>query len=645
MSHPKTAMATDSLSNTTLPTVVFGPNRAHTYYGHATDCPCGAAGFPCIHWGTIDWCPTNSLGLHYANAASDVYPSVYISMVLAYSLMAFFALRSIIRSSTTVLIGLSLIVGGLVYDVNLGFTGVQAAATTEPTITSAAVLAKNSSISSVTAVDHHLTGWECGVIGQWCSGQSSGGMSRLALPGFWLMMLVIVVCWLGLASAQLRDAATASPRAPQSKDGKVSDNSLTTRATKATALTEPTEEPSYSVEYRPLAGGIFAHTVKVKRSHPAAKDVERKDLATVQGTQLGTTKLAVLFALFLLALVLVPMALAEPTSTSMSSTSLALPSPTPATTAFDATTTLNQTLGLQEKDKPQTWFYNPHSSGLRAAEISILAMIISALLFVYFIIIPLGDPEHMKAVVAALPSNLSSPSPSTTAFDTTTTAVNAKQMLELQQRYVPLEGYTPPSASLRISMRSMLIVIPLLIMAYFLAPALASGVQTTMPATHLTLPSSSLCTTALNASGTNVSTSELQEKDKPQTWYYNPHKGVSSRTTAHTLLMAIPLLIMAYFLTPTLAADVPANDTEAIVHQGLPRQASPLNTSPVWEIDYSTTTVYPPAITSCAPGAPATETTGVAGVGEGHDPYATGICTEKNPAVCPIVLGRKAWGQ
>lgn len=650
MSHPKTALDTNLLSNTTLPTVVFGPNRAHTYYGHATDCPCGAAGFPCTRWGTIDWCPTNSLGLHYANAASEMHPSACISMVLAYSLMAFFALRTMIRTSTTALIGLSLIVGGLIYDVNLGFTGVAAAEITETTITSAAVLASNTSISSVNAVSRHLSGWECGVIGQWCSGQRSGAMSKLALPGFWLMMLVVVVCWLGLASGQLRDAATASPKAPQSIDGEQLDNSLTTKATKTTALPEQTDEPAYSVEYRPLAGGIFAHTVKVKRSNPVTKDEESKDLTTVQDTRPGTTKLAVLFALFLLALVLVPMALAEPTSTSMSSTSLSLPSPTPTTTEFDAVATLNQSLGLQEKDKPQTWFYHPHNSALRAAEISILAMAISALLFVWFIVLPLGDPEHMKAVIAALPSTTSSPSPSTTAFDTTTTAVNAKQPLELQQRYVPMiPNYTPQNASSRISIRSMLLAITLLVMAYFFVPALATGLQTTMPATHLTLPSSSPCTTAFNASGTTLSALELQQKDKPQTWYYNPHKGGSSQASISALSMMIPLLVMGYFLTSAFAADVLAKDNEVIDHQDLPRQAPPPETSPVWEIYYSTTTVYPPAVTvaspSCAPGAPATGLIGVAGNDGGHDPYATEICTEKNPAVCPIVLGRKAWGQ
>lgn len=343
MSHPKTAIDTNLLSNTTLPTVVFGPNRAHTYYGHASDCPCGAAGFPCTRWGTIDWCPTNSLGLHYANAASDMHPSAYVSMILAYSFMAFFALRTMIRTSTTALIGLSLIVGGLIYDVNVGFTGVQASASTgtDATRNTTALITSASSLtlSSATAVVHHLTGWECGVIGQWCSGQRSGAMSKLALPGFWLVMLVVVVCWLGLANGQLRDAATASPKAPQSIDGEQLDNSLATKATKTTALPEHTDEPSYSVEYRPLAGGLFAHTVKVKRSDPAVKDEESKDFTTVQDTRPGTTKLAVLFALFLLALVMVPMALAEPTSTRVSSKSLALPSPAPTTTTFDATAT------------------------------------------------------------------------------------------------------------------------------------------------------------------------------------------------------------------------------------------------------------------------------------------------------------------
>lgn len=113
--------------------------------------------------------------------------------------------------------------------------------------------------------------------------------------------------------------------------------------------------------------------------------------------------------------------------------------------------------------------------------------------------------------------------------------------------------------------------------------------------------------------------------------------------------MTIPVLVMGYFLTPALAADVPESDPQAFDHQDLPRQAPPPNTSPVWEIYSSTTTVYPPAVAvaspSCAAAGSPTGAIGVAGIGGGKDPYATGICIEKNPAVCPIVLGRKAWGQ
>jgi hypothetical protein len=107
MSHPKT------LTSATIPTVTVELDRVHTYPGFATDCPCGAAGFSCTRFGTIDWCPTNSLGLHYANAAPESRPSDHF-------LIAFLALRSVLRTSTAALIGLCLITGGMMYDMGVG---------------------------------------------------------------------------------------------------------------------------------------------------------------------------------------------------------------------------------------------------------------------------------------------------------------------------------------------------------------------------------------------------------------------------------------------------------------------------------------------------------------------------------------------
>jgi hypothetical protein len=478
MSHPMTTTLATMATNITILTVTVGLDRVHIYPGFATDCPCGAAGFSCTRFGTIDWCPTDSLGLHYANAASDSRPSDHFLTVFTYSLVAFLALRSVLRTSTSALVGLCLIIGGLMYDIGLGLPGAEAtvATTTVPFLTP--VIASVSS-ATVTSRPNSL---QCGPFGQGCESQiQSHAVPRLTFPGFWLVMLVVVVCWLGLAVGQLRDAAVASPVDTQGDIGKDVDSPS---ANIATTLATSGNEPSHIVVRRAPAGRFFPDKVEVKRSQPVVEQKKEKSIMNVRNEKPGPIEVAILVTFVVLCLMLVPMALAEPTQTSTPVTAL----------------------------------------------------------------------------------TLSSPSPSPTAF---------------------------------------------------------------------------------NASGTNQTT-DFQDKDRPQTWYWNPHSDSSERASMRSWLMTIPLCLMGFFLLPALATGAKEKDKEPVNTAILAREASPQDLSPIWVTYYSTTTVWLPVVTVTAPtvanSAPSTAPISEAGITwQTAQPAIGTVCTEKDPAVCPIVLGRKAW--
>jgi hypothetical protein len=194
------------------------------------------------------------------------------------------------------------------------------------------------------------------------------------------------------------------------------------------------------------------------------------------------------------------------------------------------------------------------------------------------------------------------------------------------------------------------ILLAVLLLSALLVPmAFAEPTSTSAPRTSLTLPSPSPCTTAFNATGTALS-ADLQEKGKPQTWYWIPPNS-SDRTSVSSLLSLIPFLVMGFFfLLPSFAAGDLEKDITIIDDIGIGGRSAPADTSPVWDIFLSTTTVWPPASTGpiTVPHAASPEPTekpiSVAGNGGGCGPSAeVGICTEANPAVCPIVLGRKPW--
>jgi hypothetical protein len=482
MSHPMTTTLATMSTNITIPTVTVGLDRVHTYPGFATDCPCGAAGFSCTRFGTIDWCPTNSLGLHYANAAPGTYPSDHFLTVFTYSLIAFLALRSILRTSTSALIGLCLIIGGLVYDIRLGFPGAEATVATTTVLFSTPVIANELNTPSATAASRLAKG-QPGPFGEGCEGQThSHAVPRPTFPGLWLVMLVVVACWLGMAVGQLRDAAMASPVDLPGNDG---DGVDSPSAKIASAPAMPVEEASNTIIHRAPAERFFSDKVEVKRSQPAVKQKKEKSIMDVRNEKPGPIKVAVLVTFVVLCLMLFPMALAEPTQTSTPVTALTLSSPSPSPTVFNATGTFNQTL-------------------------------------------------------------------------------------------------------------------------------------------------------------------DIQDKDRPQTWYWNPHSGSSERASMRSWLMTIPLLLMGFFLLPAPAAGEKENDKKPVDNAVMAREAAPQDTSPIWITYYSTTTVWLPVVTVTAPpvanSAPSTAPISEAGLTwQTAQPAIGTVCTEKNPAVCPIVLGRKAW--
>ena len=107
--------------------------------------------------------------------------------------------------------------------------------------------------------------------------------------------------------------------------------------------------------------------------------------------------------------------------------------------------------------------------------------------------------------------------------------------------------------------------------------------------------------------------------------------------------------MMGFFLLlPSFVAGDLEKDITIVDDMVVGRDTALTSTSPVWEIFFSTTTIWPPAATVTAPreasSKPTEKPIGVAGNGGGCGPSAeVEICTEANPAVCPIVLGRKPW--
>jgi hypothetical protein len=187
-------------------------------------------------------------------------------------------------------------------------------------------------------------------------------------------------------------------------------------------------------------------------------------------------------------------------------------------------------------------------------------------------------------------------------------------------------------------------MIPLLMMAYFVLPSLASGVQTSMPTTSVTLASPTPVPTAFNATAASQ-TAELPDKDRPQTRFW--HSASSERASMRSWLMTIPLFLMGFFLLPALATGAKEKDKKPVDTAILAREASPQDLSPIWVTYYSTTTVWLPVVTVTAP--PVANSAPTAPISEAGITWQTAqpaigtSCTEKDPAVCPIVLGRKAW--
>lgn len=192
------------------------------------------------------------------------------------------------------------------------------------------------------------------------------------------------------------------------------------------------------------------------------------------------------------------------------------------------------------------------------------------------------------------------------------------------------------------------ILLALLLLSAMLIPmALAEPISTSMQPPSLTLPASLPSTTAFNATGTALSI-DLQQKDKPQSWYWIPPNS-SDRASVNSVLSLIPFLLMGvFFLFSSLTVGNLEKDIKIIDDMVVTKRDSTPSSelSPVWIIDFSTTTVWPPASTITSTNSEPTEKPiSVAGNGGLCGPRSAEveICTEKNPAVCPVVLGRKPW--
>lgn len=200
-------------------------------------------------------------------------------------------------------------------------------------------------------------------------------------------------------------------------------------------------------------------------------------------------------------------------------------------------------------------------------------------------------------------------------------------------------------------------LIALLLLATLMIPmALAEPTSTDPTFT----PTKELIPTPLITAQMREATATFQRKDKPQSWYYRSGGG---QTQTHPLLLLIPLILMGSFFVPALAAFAASRafkenhvneDTDLIDHSPpneiekvstttptishdikpatttafLPRQ----ETDPIWITYYSTTTVWPPAVTP----PPCTEANQALCPLQIFDP--TRPCTEANQALCPIFV-------
>lgn len=228
-------------------------------------------------------------------------------------------------------------------------------------------------------------------------------------------------------------------------------------------------------------------------------------------------------------------------------------------------------------------------------------------------------------------------------------------------------------------------LIALLLLATLMIPMALPEPTSTDPGVTLT---KELIPTPLITAQMREATATFQRKDKPQSWYYRSGGG---QTQIHPLLLLIPLILMGSFFVPALAAFAASRafkenrvdeDTDLIDHSPpnemkkgstayptnphdvkptatatlLPRQ----ETDPIWITYYSTTIVWPPAVTP----PPCTEANQALCPLQVLDPtrpcteanqalcpilvplpprnaVPTGICTESNQALCPIVLDRR----
>lgn len=217
------------------------------------------------------------------------------------------------------------------------------------------------------------------------------------------------------------------------------------------------------------------------------------------------------------------------------------------------------------------------------------------------------------------------------------------------------------------------VLIDLLLLATLMFPMALAESTTTRPA--LTL-SRELMTTPMNAAQMGATTQTLHRNDRPQSWIY---RNDAVRSYTNPLLILLPCILVGNFVVPALIALAASkrssgNDTleeiDTSSHENLkgfekintistavslndelpstttlsPRMAQ-TELPPVWITYYTTTTVWPPAMTAPAP--PCTQTNpGVCPIvmtGNPWEPPAAAICTEPNQAVCPIVLGWKDW--
>lgn len=136
---------------------------------------------------------------------------------------------------------------------------------------------------------------------------------------------------------------------------------------------------------------------------------------------------------------------------------------------------------------------------------------------------------------------------------------------------------------------------------------------------------------------------DVQEKDRPQTWYWHPNS--SRRSSTNWLMMLPSFLLIGYFALPSLASGTRTKKTETADSTNLAARSAAPEASAIEITYYSTTTVYPPALGAPTPnsatsGSATHATDAVSGSRQSSSVVTGSTCKGSDPVACSVEVGQ-----